>query len=176
MSQMFGPVQQLGYVVRDIELAMRHWAQTMHIGPFYYVKRMPFIDHQYEGVSQNPEVSVALTYSGNVQIELIQQHCSTPSSYQKFTDAGHEGLHHIGFFTERFDCDLQRAAEAGLVVEQSAVVRDPAGKSTYFASSGHAGTILKLIALYPSNRDLYRMVQTEAERWDGSGPIRRIDG
>lgn len=165
MSQLFGPVQQLGYVVRDLESAMRHWTQNLHIGPFYYVDRVAS-----DGLDQPGEmpVSVALTYSGNLQIELIQQTDGTSS-------AGSEGLHHIGFFTQHFDRDLQRAAEAGLKVERAAAACDPTGKSTCFASSGHSGTVLKLIDLASSNRDLYRMVRAEAERWDGSGPIRRID-
>lgn len=175
MSQLFGPVRQMGYVVHDIESAMRHWTQTMHIGPFYYVDRVPFMDFLYHGEMQRPEVSIALTYSGNVQIELIQQHDHTPSTYQAFTAAGYDGLHHLGYFSERFDCDLQRAAEAGLTVEQYAAAGDAAGRSAYFASAGHAGSALRLIALDSGNRDLYRMIQTEAEHWDGSGQIRRID-
>ena len=175
MSQLFGPVRQMGYIVRDIESAMRHWTVAMHIGPFYYCERMPMLDLCFQGVQQIPEVSMALTYSGNLQIALIQQRDQTASSYLDFLATGNEGLHHIGFLSEHYDLDLQRAAEAGLRVEQSVVVGDPEGKSTYFASRGHAGTMLKLTALYPGNRDLYHMVQTEAERWDGSGPVRRID-
>lgn len=175
MSQLFGQVHQMGYVVCDIESAMHHWTQTMHIGPFYYVDRVPFVDLRYQGEPRIPEVSIALTYSGSMQIELIQQRDHTPSSYLGFADTRHEGLHHIGFFTEHFERDLQRAAEAGLAVEQSAVVGESAGRSAYLASRGHAGTVLKLIALCSSNRDLYRMVRAEAERWDGSGPVRRID-
>jgi len=175
MSQLFGPANQLGYVVRDIEAAMRHWTQAMHIGPFYYVSRVPIVALRYHGVESNPELSVAFAYSGDVQIELIQQHDDTASIYRAFVDAGYEGLHHIGFLSERFDRDLGRADEAGLQVAQSAVVGGPDGKETFFAPGGHAGTILKLIALHDGNRDLYRMVRTEAQRWDGSGPIRRIE-
>ena len=32
MSQRFGPVRQVGYVVRDIEAAMRHWV-ALGVGP-----------------------------------------------------------------------------------------------------------------------------------------------
>lgn len=165
----------MGYVVRDIESAMRNWTTTLHIGPFYYVERVPTLDVCFQGASRSPQLSVALTYSGNLQIELIQQHDQTPSSYLNFLATGHEGLHHIGFFTEHYDLDLQRAAEAGLHVEQSAVIGDLVGKSTYFASRGHGEPMLKLLALDPANSELFEMVQTEAERWDGSGPVRRIE-
>ena len=35
MSHIFGPIRQLGYVVHDIEDAMRRWSQTYGIGPFF---------------------------------------------------------------------------------------------------------------------------------------------
>ena len=147
----------------------------MHIGPFYYFEQMPLIACCYRGTQQRPQVSTALTYSGDLQIELIQQRDQTATTYLEFLAAGHEGLHHIGFLAEHYDLNLQRAAEAGLLIEQSDVIGNPHGKSAYFASTGHAGAKLKLSALYPGNRDMYRMVKTEAERWDGSGPVRRID-
>lgn len=175
MSQLFGPVRQMGYVVRDIESAMRNWTTAMHIGPFYCVDRLPVIDVSYHGKASSPRVSLALAYSGDMQIELIQQHDRTPSSYTDFLASGREGLHHIGFFTENYDLDLQRAVEAGLHVEQSAVMGDPAGKSAYFSSNGHSGPMLRLVAFNAANKELYRMVRTEAERWDGSGPVRRIE-
>lgn len=173
MSQLFGPVQQLGYVVRDLEAAMHHWTQNLHIGPFYQVVQPAVGGTDRQGKAQAGGHRVALTYSGELQIELIElieQPDATPP-----TAAAPEGLHHIGFFTAHFDRDLQRAAEAGMTVEQSAAASDPAGKSTCFASSGHCGTVLKLIDLQSSNCELYRMVRAEAERWDGSGPVRRIE-
>lgn len=175
MSQLFGPVRQMGYVVRDIESAMRNWTTTLHIGPFYYVDHAPVIELCYLGIRRSPAVSIALAYSGHTQIELIQQHDQTPSAYLNFVNAGHEVLHHLGFFTEHYDLDLQRANEAGLDVEQSVVIDDPMGDSTYFASRGNGVAMLKLIAMRPANRELYEMVQSEAVRWDGSGPVRRIE-
>ncbi|BAL24276.1 VOC family protein [Azoarcus sp. KH32C] len=175
MSQLFGPVRQIGYVVRDIEAAMKHWTGNMHIGPFYYVPRVPYMDFSHGDSRATPEMSLAIAYSGNTQIELLQQHDDTPTSYRKFLMSGHEGLHHIGFFTGRLEHTLHRATEAGLEVEQSIVTFDQAGAAVYFRSNGHAGTGLKLVALHAGNADLYRMIQAEAERWDGSGPIRCIE-
>lgn len=175
MSQLFGPVRQLGYVVRDIESAMRNWTTNLHIGPFYHIHRMPIVDFRYQGTNYCPQISVALTYSGDLQIELIQQFDQTPSTYRNFLAAGHEGLHHIGFFNEHYDLDLQRAAEAGLRIEQTVVVDALVGRATYFATQGHKGTSVKLSKLDSANRELYQMVRTEAERWDGSGPVRPLD-
>jgi len=35
LSRIFGEIRQNGYVVRDIESAMKHWTHIMGVGPFY---------------------------------------------------------------------------------------------------------------------------------------------
>jgi hypothetical protein len=175
MSQLFGPAHQLGYVVRDIESAMHHWTEVMHIGPFYYIDRVPLVELRYKGEPGCVQSSIALTYSGEMQIELIQQRDDQPSAFRDFLAAGNEGLHHIGFLSDRYDSDLQRATEAGMRIEQSGIVGSPGTRFTYFASAGHPGTMLKLTSLGACNRDLYRMIRKEAQRWDGSGPVRRLE-
>ena len=175
MSQLFGPVHQLGYVVRDIEATMNHWTQAMRIGPFYYMERVPLAEFRYMGESGRAEGSVALTYSGEMQIELIQQRNEEPSAFRNFLAAGHEGLHHIGFLSDHYDSDLQRAMEAGMRVQQSGIAGIPGARFAYFASTGYPGTMLKLTEIVAGNRDLYGMIRKEAQRWDGSGPVRRLE-
>ncbi len=38
MSRIFGKVCQNGYVVRDIEAAMKHWITVMGVGPWFYIE------------------------------------------------------------------------------------------------------------------------------------------
>ena len=44
MIQGLGPVRQLGYVVRDVERAMAHWAGVLGIGPWFYIEAVPVVD------------------------------------------------------------------------------------------------------------------------------------
>ena len=44
MSRFFGAVTQNGYVVRDIQAAMRHWIEVLDVGPWYYIDRAPIVD------------------------------------------------------------------------------------------------------------------------------------
>ena len=39
MSRIFGPIRQLGYVVQDIESAMRHWVEVEGVGPWFVLDR-----------------------------------------------------------------------------------------------------------------------------------------
>ena len=39
MSRLFGPMRQVGMVVRDIEKAMRHWVEVCGVGPWFYAEQ-----------------------------------------------------------------------------------------------------------------------------------------
>ena len=174
MSRTFGPAEQLGIVVRNIEAAMQHWTENMGVGPFFYLEDVKTLEYSYKGVPGTLNLKAAFAYSGPMQIELIELIGDTPSSYKDFLDAGNEGLHHLGFLTENYDADLQRLLDSGLEIEQQGTVLTEDGKFTYFASQSHPGTVTELIAVTDANRQLFEMVKAACANWDGSDPIRRI--
>ena len=135
MSRFFGAVTQNGYVVRDIQAAMRHWIEVLGVGPWYYVERAPIVDFTYKGEPSDAEVSIALANSGSLQVELIQQRNDAPSMYRDFLVAGHEGLQHVAYWTTTFDADLQRILDAGYAIGQSGRVGDR-GPFVYFQTEG----------------------------------------
>lgn len=175
MSQLFGPIRQMGYVVKDIEAAMQHWTRALRVGPFYYAKRAPIHELSYRGAPSDVRASIALSYSGNIQIALIQQRNEAPSSFLDFVNAGRFGLHHVGFFSSNFDRDLRRAREAGLDVLQTGIIGSPDGNFAILGSDDPVRTRPALIATNDTNLDVFRMVEKEAQRWDGSGPIRQFE-
>lgn len=73
MSRIFGAVRQNGYVVRDIEAAMKHGIKAMGVGPWYYMDRVKIDWFRHRGRDSTVEMSIALANSGDLQIELIQQ-------------------------------------------------------------------------------------------------------
>jgi len=175
MSILFGPIRQMGYVVQDIQAAMQHWTRALRVGPFYYAECAPIHKFSYRGAASGVQASIALSYSGNIQIALIQQRNDAPSSFLDFLNAGRNGLHHVGFFSNNFDRDLHRAREVGLDVLQTSIIGNPDGKFAILCSEDPVRTRPALIATSDSNLDLFRMVEKEAQRWDGSGPIRRFE-
>ena len=94
MSRLFGSIRQMGYVVRDVEQAIKHWVEVCGIGPWYYVDKLPVKDFHYRGQPGSPHLSIALANSGDVQVELIQQRDTSATMYQDFLNAGNEGLQH----------------------------------------------------------------------------------
>ncbi|MEQ1489952.1 MAG: VOC family protein, partial [Terricaulis sp.] len=99
MSRVFGKVCQNGYVVRDIDAAMKHWIDVMGVGPWFYIEDVKTDWFKHRGVDSDVKMSIALANSGDLQIELIQQRNDAPSMYKEFLDAGHEGLQHMSYWT-----------------------------------------------------------------------------
>lgn len=172
MSRRFGPIRQNGYVVRDIEAALKHWTEAVGVGPFWYFDRVPIESFQYRGASSPMEASIALANSGDLQIELIQQRNDAPSMYQDFLQAGNEGLQHVAYWTESFDRDLETALEAGFRVGQSGQVGAD-GRFVYFESDGHPGTVVELSEISGEKGRFFTHIREAASRWDGSEPIHR---
>jgi hypothetical protein len=81
ISRLFGSLRHLGYVVTDVEAAMKHWIEVRGAGPWFYAERLPLTSFSYAGQRHNDiHVSIALANSGEMQLELIQQrsdHTST---------------------------------------------------------------------------------------------------
>ena len=48
MSRLFGPLRQMGFVVRDIDRAMRHWVDARGVGPWYIAEKLPLNGFWYK--------------------------------------------------------------------------------------------------------------------------------
>jgi hypothetical protein len=170
MSRIFGDVRQNGYVVKDIESALKHWTEVLGVGPFFYFETVPVENFQYWGRPSAPQLSIALANSGNLQIELIQQRNEAPSLYRDFLSAGHEGLQHLAYWTDTFDADVEHALELGFRVGHSGEVGGPDGRFVYFATERHPGTVIELSEISGPKGIFFRHIAEEARRWDGSEP------
>jgi hypothetical protein len=174
VSRIFGEVRQNGYVVRDIEAALRHWTRTLGVGPFFYFERAPITDYHYRGTPVEMDVSIALANSGALQIELIQPRNDAPSTWSDFLRVGREGLQHVACWTERFDEDTQRLAKLGYEVAQSGCSGGADGRFVYYATEAHPGTVVELSEVSGAKGRFFAHIAHAAREWDGSEPVRRL--
>ena len=173
MSRGFGVIRQSGYVVRDVEAAMKHWTEVLGVGPFFYFERAPIEDFRYRGEPSPIDVSIALANSGPLQIELIQQRNDAPSMYRDFLGAGHEGLQHVAFWTERFDDALAERLGTGFRVGQSGRI-GAAGRFVYFDVEAHPGTVIELSEVSGAKGRFFDHIASIAADWDGAEPVRHL--
>ncbi len=171
MSRIFGAIRQNGYVVHDIKAAMRHWAEVLGIGPWFYVEHAPFRNFRYRGQPSDADVAIALANSGPLQIELIQQHNDAPSLYRDFLQAGNEGLQHVAYWTETFAADYARALAAGNRVGHAGVT-GRFGPFVSFDTESHPGTVVELSDIGGPKRALFKTIAEAADGWDGTVPVR----
>ena len=99
MSALFGKPCQNGYVVRDIDSALKFWTEVLHVGPFFYVPDVKVDWFRYRGVDSRCKMSIALANSGDLQIELIQQRNDAPSMYLDFLRDHGEGMQHMSYWS-----------------------------------------------------------------------------
>jgi catechol 2,3-dioxygenase-like lactoylglutathione lyase family enzyme len=177
MSKLFGPIRQVGHVVSDINRTMQYWTETLGIGPFYVMPEIPFANFHYRGrPSPSPIVTLAFAQSGDLQIELIQQHNDAPSAYREFLSAGREGMQHVSsWFDDRMAYDRTRKAmiEAGMTIVHESMTEDGMPRFIYFETGRPDAPLVELSeALLPEVRMVPDIVAAEAVNWDGQNPVR----
>lgn len=174
MSRIFGKVCQNGYVVRDIEAAMKHWTEVLGVGPFYYIERVKMDWFTYRGAPSDAEVSIALANTGDLQIELIQQRNDTPSMYRDFLKSGREGLQHMSYWTTNYQADFDRFVGLGFKIGQEGQIGGPQGRFVYFDTETHPGTVIEVSDVSGGKGDFFRRIREAAATWDGSRAIRPV--
>lgn len=166
-----GPLMQNGYVVPDIQAAVRHWTDVMGVGPFFMFDHPEFSALSYRGKKCSADISAALAYWGDVQIELIQQWNDAPSVYRDWPAAVFGGLHHVAVMTDSFTADLDRFRDRGLEPIQ---IGDLGGiRFAYVPTDQHPGGMLELIEHGPIDA-YYTMFREAARDWDGMDPLRKL--
>ncbi len=174
MSRIFGKVCQNGYVVRDIEAAMKHWTEVLGVGPFYYIERVKMDWFRYRGAPSDAEVSIALANTGDLQIELIQQRNDAPSMYRDFLDSGREGLQHMSYWTRDYQADFDRFVSLGFRIGQEGQIGGPDGRFVYFDTETHPGTVIEVSDISGAKGAFFERIREAAAKWDGTRAIRPV--
>lgn len=176
MSAYLGEPRQVGYVVRDIDVAMKHWSQRLEVGPWFYKEDIGLTEFTYYGepVAAMPKVSIALANSGTTQIELIQVRDSIPTAWSDSLSRNGEGPQHIAFWIENFDEVRTRLLEEGYV-EAHAGRSGSRGRFCYVVHDDLPGSVIELSEFTGGKARYFEMIADAATHWDGTDPIRPQD-
>ena len=173
MQRNFGPVMQIAWVVRDLDAAIDHWTRVMSVGPFFLFEHVPFSELQYKGRSSPVDMTAALAYSGNTQIELIYQHNDAASIYTEFLGGGRTGVQHLGVMTASVDDDLERLRAQGIEAAQSGRTAWGA-RFAYLATDHDPGGMIELIEHGKVIDDAFRQIREASRAWGGRSRIARF--
>jgi methylmalonyl-CoA/ethylmalonyl-CoA epimerase len=169
IGKLFGPIRQVAYIVDDVDRSMRSWNSQMGVAPFIVVRHCnPFMDMIYRGKPcAGIEMSIALSMIGTVQLEFIQQHCSTPSIYREAMARNQQGLHHYAFYSSDFESLYRHALENGM---EAVVTSGPPGMfgMAYVESTTIPGLICELVRSNDMTEGMFDRIATQCAAWDGT--------
>lgn len=169
-----GDIFQFGYVVDDIDKAVAHWVEKLHVGPFFVARHVKYSTFTYQGQDYAPDVSLAFAYSGDVNIELVQQHDDTPSVFLDFRREHGEGLQHVGVLSDDLDADTASLDAQGSSMVLRLVNAGNGVETRFFDTEFHPGAMLELIQRSPVSEQGFTAMQAAARAWDGSVTIVEI--
>jgi hypothetical protein len=163
---------QLGHVVDDIVGAAARWSSTFGIGPFHV---LPVVDQQLtyaDGDVRTSKIQVGVAQAGPVQIELIQQHCDTPSLYRDWSKAGVSAFHQVATVTSEYDAKLSHFRALGYEVAAESLTGS--FRIAYIDSVAAFGFYTEVVEHTPRFLEQLEAISRTCASWDGTDPVRLL--
>ena len=140
---------QVAYVVRDLDAAVKLWADQIGVGPWsVYTLQSPNLKNCYfRGESVDFGLRHALAWSGNLQFELVEP-LHGPSIFKEQLETTGEGLNHVGVVVQDHAAAVADFIARGFTPLQSAGGFGVAGDGlfAYFQPPDSTGIIVELIS------------------------------
>jgi len=171
MSILPGPIRQIGYVVTDLDQALANWVE-LGVGPWLVIRGLP-MQALYRGELCQITLSLALSNSGELQVELIQQLDATPSIFTEFLASHGHGYHQLAYWAEDFDATMKAVVDAGWPVVWSG--GEGFGvRFAYVEPPNSPATVIEISELTDGQVASAKFIRDAAANWDGSDPIREM--
>lgn len=167
----FGTVDQIGYLVSNLDQSIDRWLTHLGVGP-WTVFRNVSLNGSYRGQPVTVTMDVGLAYQGDTQIELIQATNDSPSPYRDTHGKPILGMHHVAWVVDDIDAVIERMSGNGLrmVFEAS----NPATRVAYFEDAAEPGVLYEVIQGH-GMREMIQQGIAAARDWDGTAAIHVID-
>lgn len=166
-----GPIMQLAFCPRDYDAALGHWLR-MGAGPFFERNHVAMETVHYRGEPVDIDISLAIGYFGDLQIEIVRQHGVGRSIYSDWLAQGLSGLHHVGVLVDDIAVARDRALSAGCIIVQEAILAANAGAVIYVDTGGGPGTMMEFLRIGSASQERFAMMREAHRTWDGSDPLR----
>src|SRR5262249_6607996 len=95
----FNGIMQIAYIVPDLKAAVDQYVKGMKVGPWFVSEHFAGQDMKYRGAPTSVDMAIAMSYSNQMCIELIQQLNDVPSVYTDARKRNGWGFHHWGVGT-----------------------------------------------------------------------------
>ena len=138
-----GPIDQVSYVVADMERALPHYEALY--GPFR-VGETPLTDCTIRGNSADCTLKVAVNNAGPIEVELIQV-LSGETAHSEHLKQHGEGLHHVRFRVQGIDAKLEELKAQGYECVFYKRFGPPVAFAYLKAPAGIGGSLIELLEM-----------------------------
>lgn len=156
-----GRYYHTGWVVADVHSALRHWVETLGVGPFVLFENMTFVEPTYRGRPGGPTVTIAFAAAGDHAVELIQQHDPAPSIYRE----GRGALHHVGLAVPDLGAEIERYERAGIACAFRGGF-EFGGGCAYLDTLDTLGAFTELVEATPAVQGMLEQMRAASARWN----------
>ncbi|MCW2782390.1 MAG: lactoylglutathione lyase [Marmoricola sp.] len=165
MSIATGPIVQIAWVTDDIDATERLLSEQYGVGEWMRIPDVHFgpEDCTYRGAPADFTAHIALGYSGDLQLELIQP-VTGESIYTEFLAGNAPGLHHVCFTTEDIEAACAAAVAAGQEVVQRGSMMGGAMEFAYVAAPSAGAPYIEIARIGPDIQALFDAVKTNAAK------------
>lgn len=176
MSSKYGATRQLGLIVADIDKAMQEWVDKLGVGPWFVKRDIGITEFTYQGspLKELPTVSIALAYSGDLQVELIQPTNGAPSMWSDSLKQHGDCPQHIAFWTDEYE-ELHSSLTSDGFVEGHYGRAGSRGRFAYFTHPQMPEIVIELSESTGGKKEYFAKIKAASLDWDGTDPIRWQD-
>ncbi len=162
---------QMAYVVEDIHKSMEMWARKLKVGPWFLLEHFTGVDPLYRGKPSRADIALAMSFSGHMNIELLQPNNDAPSVYRDHIERRGYGFHHWGVASWHFDADVARYLAAGH--ETAFICKVPSGgRVAYMDTTAQMGGYTEFIELGGAFEEVFGRFYRASVGWDGKDLVR----
>jgi len=164
-------IMQMAYVTGDVRATIGEWIKRLNVGPWFLLDHFTGENPVYRGQKSLTDVTIAMSFAGHMNIELIMPNDAYPSVYKEHIDKHGYGFHHWGVATANFKDELKRYEAMGMELAFRAGV-PTGGEVGYFDTKGALPGFVELIETSLGMERAFGNFYGAALNWDGSNPMR----
>jgi hypothetical protein len=168
-------IYQVAFVVDDLEEAAMHWIREGGAGPFTLFRHFRMLDAKVAPGLDVPDISIAMGFSGTVNIELIKVHSYGPSVYGLSGHPRAPFMHHVAGLSRDVEQTVREYEKKGCPRLLSARF-EPASALAYVDTRARTGCITEFIQYNPQVEEILNALEAQAATWDGKNPLREFGG
>jgi hypothetical protein len=161
MTVSYGPICQIAWVTDDIEATEQLLSKQFGVGTWIRLPNIEFGPQtcRLHGEPADFTAHISMSYSGDMQLELIQPVRGT-SIYTEFLDRCGPGLHHVCFEPSDLDAAVASAQEQGLAVVQDGEMSGGMMRFAYLDGASAGVPYIELGEFSPEIRAMFEQIKT----------------